>query len=104
MSDRVTNASRSKGAAVRGALLFGKHVKFPGFDGNNETQQMGIARFLVNKMERSYRFEGRDLNAHMPTRAMYDRMLKAFEPMRRFQGELATAQIVMLLKAMRHPD
>jgi uncharacterized protein len=78
-----------------------KDVKFYGFDGNNESEELGIASFLTEKMDRWSRFKGRDLNSHMPTRAIYGRMLDAFEPMRRIeQDDLSVEQITNLLKAM----
>lgn len=63
---------------------FGKHVRFHGFDGNNESEYLGIARFLVEDLERFSRFrEGhRDLNSHSPTLERYGRMFRAFEPIR----------------------
>jgi uncharacterized protein len=81
-----------------------KSVKFYGFDGNTEAEELGIAQFLVDEMGRWSRFEGRELNAHMPTRAIYARMLQAFEAMRDIEADdLAGAQIILLLKAMPHP-
>jgi uncharacterized protein YfbU (UPF0304 family) len=76
-------------------------LKFSGFDGNNESSQMGIALFLVEKMDRFSRFKGRDLNSHCPTQGRYSRMLTLFEPMRRtLVGHgLDVAQLVTLLKA-----
>jgi uncharacterized protein YfbU (UPF0304 family) len=76
-------------------------VKFAGFDGNNESSQMGIAYFLVDKMNRFSRFKGRDLNSHCPTYSRYRRMLDAFEPMRAslVGGGINVQQIVPLLKA-----
>ena len=84
---------------------FGKHVEFLGFDGNNESTYVGIARFLVDKMDRFSRFKGRDLNSHMPTLATYRRMLSAFAPMRSnlLGGELDPAKIILILKAKQHP-
>jgi uncharacterized protein len=79
----------------------GKHVKFTGFDGNNESNQMSIARFFVEKMGRFQRFKGRDLNSHHPTYNRYRRMVDLFEPMRRtLVGHgLDVPQLVTLLKA-----
>jgi uncharacterized protein len=64
---------------------FGTHVRFPGFDGNEETEHMSIARFLVEDLQRFSRFrEGhRDLNSHHPTLETYGRMLRLFEPIRK---------------------
>jgi uncharacterized protein YfbU (UPF0304 family) len=57
--------------------------RFLGFDGNNESELMGIARFMVDDLERFRRFKGRDFNSHVPTVAEYRRMLLAFEPLRK---------------------
>lgn len=64
---------------------FGKYVVFPGFDGNNESEHLGIARFLIEDLQRFSRFrEGhRDLNSHHPTLESYGRMVRAFDPIRR---------------------
>ena len=45
---------------------------FHGFDGNNETTEMGVADMLINDLNRWHQFKGRDLNAHMPTRTCTD--------------------------------
>ncbi|HDL7690456.1 TPA: YfbU family protein [Yersinia enterocolitica] len=71
-----------KNELVAKADPFGKHVKFSGFDGNNETKHLSIADFLINELDRFSRFEGRDLNSHAPSLATYDRMYKVFEPIR----------------------
>lgn len=95
-----------KDAVEKGAEPFGKHVTFPGFDGNNETEHLGIARFMIEKMKRFERFGGkRELNSHMQSLPGYRRMLKVFEPMRvNLVGrELSAAQIVEILNARRHP-
>lgn len=75
-------------------------VKFHGFDGNNESSQMSIAKFFVDKMGRFTRFKGRDLNSHSPTYSRYRRMLDTFEPMRvsLAGGGLSVQQLVTLLK------
>ena len=48
-------------------------VAFPGFDGNNESSQLGIACFLIEDMGRFQRFKGRDLNSHHRTEERYRR-------------------------------
>lgn len=75
-------------------------VKFSGFDGNNESSQMSIARFLVEEMSRFSRFKGRDMNSHSPTYHRYIRMIELFEPMRAslVGGGLSLQQLVALLK------
>lgn len=84
----------------------GTDVKFPGFDGNNETEHMGVAEFLIEKMERFETFKGRRLNAHMPTLEMHRRMLPVFQPMRTtlMGGELNAGQIIELLQERIHPE
>lgn len=78
----------------------GSHVSFHGFDGNNESSQLSIARFLVEDMERFARFKGRDLNSHHPTFERYRRMFDLFEPMRAtlIGHGLNVQQVITLLK------
>lgn len=78
----------------------GEHVQFIGFDGNNETSNMGIARFLIEKMNRFTRFKGRGLNSHSPTKGRYKQMLVEFLPMRAgLVGRgLSANQIVQIMK------
>lgn len=85
---------------------FGKHVKFKGFDGNNETSHMGIARFLIEKMDRFSEFKGRDLNSHFPSLATYSRMLAVFEPMRAglVGAGLDANQLIQILKAQKYRE
>jgi len=60
--------------------------QFSGFDGNNETELMGIARFLVEELNRFARFKGREFNSHCPTLARHRKMLDVFLPMRKNLG------------------
>lgn len=53
---------------------------FEGFDGNNESEYMGTASFLVNELNRFVEFKDRDFNSHYPTVESYKRMLGIFEP------------------------
>ncbi len=62
--------------------VMGKHVKFPGFDGNNEGEYISIARFLVQKMDRFTRFTKRDLNSHTTLVSTYRRMTSEFDDIR----------------------
>lgn len=63
---------------------YGRHVVFPGFDGNNESEHLGISRFLIHDMARFSRFASRvgDLNSHFPAIDRYGHMLRIFEPIR----------------------
>ena len=60
-----------------------KHeIRFPGFDGNNEGEHMGVARFLVEDMDRWSRFKGFDFNSHHETLSRAKRMVKKFKALR----------------------
>ncbi|CAM4319043.1 hypothetical protein NOLU111490_17310 [Novosphingobium lubricantis] len=85
---------------------FGKHVQFPGFDGNNESEHMGVARFLIEKMGCFERFGGkRSLNSHSHSVEGCRRMLAVFEPIRaKLVGRhLSVDEIVEILNARRYP-
>lgn len=62
---------------------FGTDVRFAGFDGNNESEYIGVARMFVEQMGRWSIFKGRELNSHHPTLHTYRRMFRVFEPMRK---------------------
>ncbi len=85
---------------------FGKDPKFRGFDGNNETSQMGIAIFLIDDLDRFQKYKGRGLNSHMPSIDTYRRMYTVFEPMRsKLMGNLLDAkQLVQILLEKTHPE
>lgn len=94
--------SASEAARVaKEADPFGAHVKFTGFDGNNETEYMSIARVLVEKLDRFTRFKGRDMNSHCPSIDGYARMLMVFEPIRKtlIGRKLSTDETISILKA-----
>jgi uncharacterized protein YfbU (UPF0304 family) len=84
----------------------GKQVVFPGFDGNNESEYLGIARFFIQQLDRFTEFADRDPNAHMPTLDAHRRMLSAFKPMRiTLAGrDLNASEIIELLKERIHPS
>ena len=78
--------------------------QFDGFDGNNETDLMGIAQFFVQTMNRFQRFKGREFNSHAQVAGRYRRMAKAFEPMRStlaHRRQLSANQILELLNVSR---
>ena len=99
-------SKKDKARIAAEAVPFGKHVTFPGFDGNSEGEHVGIAHYLVNDLDRFPGFKSRDLNSHAPMIEAYRRMLPVFEPMRRniMGRELDAAQIIELLTAMVHPE
>lgn len=78
-------------------------VVFPGFDGNNESEQYAIARHLIDVMGRWSNFKGRELNSHFPAIDGYRRMLSVFLPIRAtLTGVKMNAdQITQVIKARR---
>ena len=85
---------------------FGGPVLFRGFDGNNESEHLAIAYFLVDRMNRFRRFKDRDLNSHWPSLDSHRRMRVAFEPMKPHLvgGSLSASLIIDLLKAQIPPE
>jgi len=85
---------------------FGKDPKFSGFDGNNETDYMGTAMFLVNELERFQEFSGRSFNCHGPSIDGHRVMLHAFEPIRKTlsNGPLNLDQLTAILSEKVHPN
>ena len=85
---------------------FGDRVMFWGFYANEEADHLSVADFLINHMKRFTRFNGRELDSHMPTVDAYRRMHAAFTTrvLSDFGGELTAAQIIDLLKQQVHPD
>lgn len=97
--NRLDDAAKAR---IEGeAKPFGRDIHFDGFDGNNETSLMAIARFLVNKMGRFEEFQNRELNSHFPSVDMHKRMLAVFQPMQKslFGRDLTADQIIRILKA-----
>jgi uncharacterized protein YfbU (UPF0304 family) len=84
----------------RDAEPFGDNPKFQGFDGNNESEHMSTAMFLVNDLDRFDQFKGRSFNCHHSSLNTHRRMLAAFEPIRRQLtiGRLTVEQLVQILK------
>lgn len=74
--------------------------QFLGFDGNNETEYLGIAQFLVEKLNRFQIFKGRSMNSHMPTIFRYGQMVKMFEGIRPslVGRRLSVDEVIRLLK------
>jgi uncharacterized protein YfbU (UPF0304 family) len=98
-------SKKDKARIETDAAPFGKYVVFRGFDGNYESEHLGIAAFLIDELDRFSEFKGRDLNAHGPSIDAYRRMLSVFEPISKnlIGQELSAAQIVDILNARREP-
>lgn len=78
-----------------------QQIQFVGFDGNNESEHLGIARFLIEEMGRFKSFKGRSLNSHFPSIKTYKMMLSVFLPIKsKLIGHgLSLKQIIDILKA-----
>lgn len=79
----------------------GPFPKFLGFDGNEESEYMGIASFLVNDLDRFEEFKGQNFNSHCPSIDSYQRMLEVFKPFLKIPNFqlLSKQNIVNILKA-----
>lgn len=97
---------KGKAYVEKEAAPFGKEPKFRGFDGNNETDYMGTASFIVNQLDRFEEFKGRNFNSHRPSVDGYQRMLSVFEEIRRHISfePLNAEQIAQILKEKIHPE
>lgn len=93
-------------ALTRNAAPFGENPRFYGFDGNNETEHMSVAMFLVNQLDRFQEFKGRSFNCHHPSLENHRRMLAIFEPLRGtlVNGPLALEQLTSVLRARVNPS
>ena len=103
LEERVEKLEPSDLEKVK-AANYGHVPKFAGFDGNNESELMSIAHFLVEKMNRFSNFKGRDFNSHSPSIARQRRMVAAFEPIRAtfdLGRQLSASQIIEILEAGR---
>lgn len=98
-------SKNDKDYIAKEAAPFGKRIVFRGFDGNNETEHLLIAEFLIKKLARFTRFKDRDLSIHTPRIPGYRRMVKVFEPIRPNLGPgnlLGTGAIIKILNAQRN--
>ncbi len=79
--------------------------KFEGFDGNNESEYMSTASFLVNKLDRFDEFKGRNFNSHCRSLDMHRRMLPTFFEVRgKTDFPFNVNNLVEVLLSKTHPD
>lgn len=80
-------------------------VKFPGFDGNNESELLSIAHVLTEDLGKWAHFKGKIKNSHMPTTGMYERMLQELEKQRElYTFDLSLDQLQAIWKSRIHPS
>lgn len=80
----------------------GGRIKFPGFDGNTESEHLGIARFLIDNLEDFSQFKGRSLDSHLPLSLdRYRRMLPAYDAILKERSNLdfTPEQIIEVISA-----
>ncbi|MBC8080898.1 MAG: YfbU family protein [Gorillibacterium sp.] len=99
-------SEEDKAYVEKEAAPFGKDPRFRGFDGNNETDYMGTASFVVNQLNRFEEFKGRNFNSHCPSVDGYHRMLSVFEGIKNniYVESLNAEQLVRILKEKIHPE
>jgi uncharacterized protein YfbU (UPF0304 family) len=85
---------------------FGHDPVFAGFDANNE-DHYGVARHLIDHMDRFQTFKGRNMNSHAPHVPRDLRMAAAFESIRAATGMRPavrmTADEIISLFEIRYP-
>lgn len=98
-------SEEDKASLLAKAHSFTTAPKFPGFDGNNEAGYISISSILIDQLDRFQDFRGRDLNAHMPTIDIYNRMLAKFREVREGNWNLLEVDELGSVLAERiHPD
>ena len=78
----------------------GYEPSYEGWDGNNESEYMGIVRMLTTRLDRHTYFADRaDLNSHMPTLHQKRRMVERFREIRSqvSNHDLTETQIIHVL-------
>lgn len=102
--EELTDEQREELEQLAG--VFGKNVRFPGFDGNNEHAYLGAARILINDLDRWERFKGRDLNSHASLAEAYRRMLDCYEELpddAKYDRLLSVEELAEVLNERVHP-
>lgn len=85
---------------------FGKNPRFSGFDGNNESEYMNVASFLINELDRFQEFKGRSMNSHISTLETHHRMMNVFKGIRStlISEPMSLAQLTDVLLEKIHPE
>jgi uncharacterized protein YfbU (UPF0304 family) len=99
-------SNEDKDLIEKEAYPFGRDPRFEGFDGNNESEYMSSASFIVNELDRYEEFKGRDFNSHCPLVDSYNRMYPKFEEIRNkshFQ-DMTYLDIIEILRERIHPE
>lgn len=100
IEDSYNSLGQPDQAAVQ-AQNSGRAPTFSGFDGNHE-RHFGVARHMVNTMNRFGQFSGRNLNSHGPSVEKYRRMYDVFSATQQAKthgGYLTQTEIIGVLNA-----
>ena len=81
-------------------------IRFSGFDAESEIDYRDVAHILIVEAGQFERFQGRNLDAHMPALAGYRRMLRIYGTMRPVSGDrrLDVQQVIALANAEKYAD
>ena len=89
------------------SLISEHQIKFPGFDGNNESEYVSFARFYVTRINRFPWFSEREFNSHIHSVDTYKRMLRIFndvyDPVHG-DDHLNAQQIISIMNEKIHPS
>lgn len=100
--DQLAPAEQNRVKAADGSN--GNEPRFSGFDGH--TDEVSIARILIETQGRWAEFRGRELDAHMSNTEVHARMLEVFEERRssRTFEPLDGDDIIAIMNARIHPS
>lgn len=100
LEEGMAALSEKDAEEVRDAV--GRTTEFIGFDGNNESDAVSTARFLIGPMKRFESYVGRDMNSHIPTLERYRAMYQVFEGIRPNLGlgnQMSKTQLIEVMTA-----
>lgn len=92
---------------VKSMTVYDASKAFYGFDGNNESEYMALARFMIDKMDMYSWFKGRSFNSHCHSIGAYKRMLSVFQKLgsrNLFSSPLSADEIAEVMNARIHPS
>lgn len=68
-----------KEAVIAETSISDAGIRFPGFDGNNETDHMVVARVLIDELDRYTELKGHSYNSHSKTLPKYRRQCAEYD-------------------------
>ncbi len=102
--DMFSVLKRAHGSLPDNSEIEECQVKFVGFHGNKETQQLAYVRFKVYEQGQFTDLDRRDnFNSHVPMLPAYRRMLEEWEILDK-KYDLTKGELVRITEARKHPD